>query len=118
MASIFWDAHGILFIDYLLKGKTINSDYYMALLDRLSAEIKKKLPHMQKKKVLFNQANAPCLKSMKTLTQVYICISNIFTYLIKKCARYPRTFLEIRNVEKEAGCKAKTFYPSKVQLSQ
>ena len=48
MASVFWDAHGILFIDYLEKGKTINSDYYMALLNRLSAEIKKKWPHMQK----------------------------------------------------------------------
>ena len=34
IASVFWDAHGILFIDYLEKGKTINSDYYMALLDR------------------------------------------------------------------------------------
>ena len=26
MASVFWDEHGILFIDYLDKGKTINSD--------------------------------------------------------------------------------------------
>ena len=37
MASVFWNAHSILFIDYLEKGKTINSDYYMALLDRLNA---------------------------------------------------------------------------------
>ena len=28
MAFVFWDAHGILFIDYLERGKTINSDYY------------------------------------------------------------------------------------------
>ena len=27
-ASIFWDAHGILFIDYLKK-RRINSEYYM-----------------------------------------------------------------------------------------
>ena len=46
MASVFWDAHGILFIDYLENSKTINSDYYMTLLDRLSAEIKKKRPQM------------------------------------------------------------------------
>ena len=39
MASVFWDSHGILFIDYLEKGKTINSEYYMALLERLKAEI-------------------------------------------------------------------------------
>ena len=54
MASVYWDAYGILFIDYLEKGKTINSEYYMALLDQLSAEIMKKRPHMQKKKVLFH----------------------------------------------------------------
>ena len=28
IASVFWDAHGILFIDYLEKGKTINNEYY------------------------------------------------------------------------------------------
>ena len=42
----------------------------MALLDRLSAEIKKKRPHIQKKKVLFNQDNAPCHKSMKKMVKL------------------------------------------------
>jgi len=28
MASVFWNAEGILFIDYLQKGKTINGQYY------------------------------------------------------------------------------------------
>ena len=28
LASVFWDAHGILFIGYLEKGRTINSEYY------------------------------------------------------------------------------------------
>ena len=41
MASAFWDAHDISFIDYFEKSKTINSDYYKALMVRLSAEIKK-----------------------------------------------------------------------------
>ena len=70
MASAFWDAHGILIIDYLEKGKTINSAYYMALLDILSAEIKKKRPHMQKKKVLLYQDNAPSHRSMKTIVKL------------------------------------------------
>ena len=34
-ASVFWDAHGILFIDYLAKGRTSNSEYSVALLARL-----------------------------------------------------------------------------------
>ena len=70
MACVFWDAHGILFMDYLEKGKTINSAYYMVLLDRLSVEMKKKWPDMQKMKVLFRQDNALCHKSMKTIVKL------------------------------------------------
>ena len=67
MASVFWDAHGILFIDYLLKGKTINSDYYMALLDRLSAEIKKTASHTKEESAV---PPRPCHKSMKTMVKL------------------------------------------------
>jgi hypothetical protein len=35
MASVFWDAEGILFIDYLEKGKTLPGEYYSNLLTRL-----------------------------------------------------------------------------------
>jgi hypothetical protein len=35
MASVLWDAEGILFIDYLEKGKTIIGEYYSNLLTRL-----------------------------------------------------------------------------------
>ena len=70
MTSVFWDAYGILFIDYFEKSKTINSDYHMVLLDRLRAEIKKKRPHMGKKKVLFREDNAPYHKSMKTMVKL------------------------------------------------
>ena len=49
LASVFCDSHGILFIDYLEKRRTINSEYYMALLVRLKEEITKKRPHMKKK---------------------------------------------------------------------
>ena len=32
LASIFWDAQGIFFINYLKKGRTIKSEYHIALL--------------------------------------------------------------------------------------
>ena len=41
LASVFWDAQGILFIDYIEKGRIINSEYYMALLVHLKEEIAK-----------------------------------------------------------------------------
>ena len=60
LASIFWDALGILFIDYLEKRKTINGKYYIALLAHLKDEIAKKWPQMKKEKVLFHQDNTLC----------------------------------------------------------
>jgi len=49
MASVFWDAPGIIFIDYLQKGRTDTGEYYAALLDKLNDEIKKKRPHDEEK---------------------------------------------------------------------
>ena len=49
MASVFWDAGGILFIDYLEKCKTITEEYYSNLLTRLDEKIRKKRPGLQKK---------------------------------------------------------------------
>ena len=53
LASVFWDVQGILFPNYLEKERTINSEYYIALLMRLKEEIAKKQPYMKKKNVLF-----------------------------------------------------------------
>jgi len=50
MASVFWDPEGILFIDYLEKGKTITGEYYSNLLTKLDGKIHEKRPNLQKKK--------------------------------------------------------------------
>ena len=42
MASVFWDAHGILFINYLEKGRS-------------SGKIKEKRPHLKRKKFCFTK---------------------------------------------------------------
>ena len=42
LASIFRDAQGILFIDYLEKGRAINSEYCIVLLVCSKEEITKK----------------------------------------------------------------------------
>jgi hypothetical protein len=49
MASVFWDAKGILFIDYLEKGKTITGEYYSNLLTRLDEKHREKRFGLQKK---------------------------------------------------------------------
>lgn len=62
MASVFWDAKGILLIDYLPKGQTINGEYYANLLDQLDAKIRENRPGLKKKKIIFHQDNAPVHK--------------------------------------------------------
>jgi len=59
MATVFWDSQGVVLIDYLEKGKTINGEYYAALLEQLNDAIKTKRPHLAKKKVLFHHDYAP-----------------------------------------------------------
>jgi histone-lysine N-methyltransferase SETMAR len=49
MALVFWDAEGILLINYLEKGKTITGKYYSHLLTRLDEKIREKRSRLQKK---------------------------------------------------------------------
>lgn len=70
LASVFWDAKGILFIDYLQTGKTINSDYYCNLLNQLDEKIRERRPGLQKKKIIFHQDNAPARTAQKTIAKI------------------------------------------------
>lgn len=70
MATVFWDARGIIFIDYLEHGKTITGAYYVTLLDRLNNELKTKRPHLQRKKILFHRDNAPAHKSLIAMGKI------------------------------------------------
>jgi len=71
MATVFWDSHGVIFIDYLQKGKTITGAYYASLLDKLEAELAEKRPHLQKKKILFHQDNAPSHTSVVAMAKIH-----------------------------------------------
>ena len=56
--SIFWDQDGILLIDYLWKGQTINTEYYLSLLVQLKDILKEKCSGKVTKGVLFLHGNA------------------------------------------------------------
>lgn len=55
MATVFCDARGIIFIDYLEKGKATTGEHYALLLDRLKDEIIKKRPHLINEKIIIQQ---------------------------------------------------------------
>ncbi|XP_063362897.1 histone-lysine N-methyltransferase SETMAR-like [Cydia amplana] len=59
MASVFWDAEGVIMIEYLEKGTTITGSYYADQIRRLREAIKEKRRGKLRAGILFHQDNAP-----------------------------------------------------------
>ena len=73
MASVFWDGDGILLIDYLQKGQTINGTYYASLPTQLREKIKIKRSGKLTKGVLFHQDNASVHMSVIAMAAIHDC---------------------------------------------
>ena len=58
MATVFWDAKGIILLDFLPKRSTITGVYYANLLDQLRTAIREKRRGKLSKGVLLQQDNA------------------------------------------------------------
>ena len=81
LASIFWDQDGILIIDYLPKGQTINAEYYLSLLVQLKDILKETGRGKVTKVVLFLHENAPAHRALATHKKL--------TYLGFHCLNHP-----------------------------
>jgi len=66
LASIFWDQDGILLIDFLQKGQTMNAEYYSSLLVQLKDILKEKRHWKATKAVFFLHDNAPAHRAHVT----------------------------------------------------
>ena len=58
MATVFWDAKGVIMLDFLPKRNTITGVYYVNLLDQLRTAIHEKRRSKLSKGVLLQQDNA------------------------------------------------------------
>jgi len=83
LASIFLDQEGFLFINYLPKDQTINSEYYSSLLVQLKDILKEK----RRGKVLFLHDNAPAHRAL--------AIQKKLTYLGLHCLDHPAYSLDL-----------------------
>jgi len=67
LASIFWDQDGILLIDYLPNGLTINAEYYSSLLaGEIEGYYEEKTRGNITKEVLFLHDKAPAHRALAT----------------------------------------------------
>ena len=81
LVSIFWDQDGILLLDYLLKGQTINAEYYSSVLVQLKDILKEKRRGKVTKGDLFLHDNAPAQQALATQTKL--------AYLGFRCLDHP-----------------------------
>jgi len=81
LALIFWDQDGILLIDYLPKGQTINAEYCSSLLVQLKDILKEKCRGKVTNGFLFLHDNAPAQRALATQKKL--------TYLGFQCLYHP-----------------------------
>ncbi|CAG4977612.1 unnamed protein product [Parnassius apollo] len=70
LASVFWDAQGIIMVEYLEKGATITGSYYADQIRRLPEDIKEKRRSKLRAGVLFHQDNAPAHKAAVAMAAI------------------------------------------------
>jgi len=83
LASIFWDQDGILLIDYLPKGQTINSEHYSSLLVQMKDILKGKRRGKVTEVVSFFHDNAPAYRALATQKKLaYLGFQCLITHSI------------------------------------
>ncbi|GFO42107.1 histone-lysine N-methyltransferase SETMAR [Plakobranchus ocellatus] len=58
MATVFWDAKGVILLDILPQGQCINAARYCSTLDRLKQAIRRKRPGLLRRGVVLQYDNA------------------------------------------------------------
>ena len=66
VASVFWDSKGVILVDFMPKGATINSEAYIETLKKLKARICRVRPDLDMSKVLLQHDNARPHTSIRT----------------------------------------------------
>jgi len=78
---IVWDQDGILFINYLPKGQTINAEYYLSLLVKLKDILKEKRRAKITMGVPLLHVNAPAHRAL--------AIQKKLAYMSFQCLDHP-----------------------------
>lgn len=116
MATVFWDACGIIHIDYLPRGQTITGEYYASLLDDLNEKIKEKRPHLKRKKVLFHQDNARVHTSAVSMAKIMELKFELLPHPPYSPDLAPSDFFLFPNLKKWLG--GQRFYSNDEVISQ
>ena len=80
MASKFWDHQGVIMVDYLQEGRTINGAYYAEELRRLRQDIVRKRSGKLTQGVLLLQDYAPAHTSQVAMAAATECVFEVLPH--------------------------------------
>ena len=104
MASVFWDAEGVLLIDYLSKGSTVTGQYYSDLLWQLREQIKVKRRGKLSRGVIFHHDNAPVHKSAVAMSAIHHCGFQLMEHPPYSPDLAPSDFHLFPQLKRHLGC--------------
>ncbi|KAJ4427450.1 hypothetical protein ANN_25073 [Periplaneta americana] len=81
MATVFFDSEGLLLVDIMPHGTTINSDGYVATLKKFQVRLSRVRRHREKQDVLLLHDNAQAYVSHKTTDQIRNSFSDLTSVL-------------------------------------
>ena len=103
MASVFWDSKGVILVDHLKRGKTVNLVYCCNFSHRLREEIKEKCQGILRKKVLFYQVIARVHTSVQSIAKIHNCGFEIRLHPAYFSDLAPSEFYLFPNLKKHSG---------------
>ncbi|GFO06842.1 histone-lysine N-methyltransferase SETMAR [Plakobranchus ocellatus] len=93
MATVFWDAKGVILLDILPQGQCINAARYCSTLDRLKEAIRRKRPGLLRRGVLLQHDNATLIQQTLHSNSCSTMVGKFFLILPTVQTWHPLTFI-------------------------
>ncbi|GFO33804.1 histone-lysine N-methyltransferase SETMAR [Plakobranchus ocellatus] len=93
MATVFWDAKGVILLDILPQGQCINAAQYCSTLDRLKEAIRRKRPGLLRRGVVLQHDNATPHSANLTQQWLQRTVGKFFLILPTVQTWHPLTFI-------------------------
>ena len=71
VATVFWDAQGVLLVDFLPNGQTVNANRYIVTLKRLKHALRRKCSGLQDDQILLQHDNARPHAALRTQEAIH-----------------------------------------------
>ncbi|GFO14795.1 histone-lysine N-methyltransferase SETMAR [Plakobranchus ocellatus] len=93
MATVFWDAKGVILLDILPQGQCINAARYCTTLDRLKEAIRRKRPGLLRRVLCFSTIMRPLIQQTLHSNGCSATLGKFFLILPTVQTWHPLTFI-------------------------